>query len=174
MSPISWRLYDCPAMMISVVGGDPAPPEVLAQAEALGRELARRGCTIVCGGRGGVMEAACRGAKKAGGITVGILPSADGRDVNRYVDVMITTGMGYARNSIVVSSADAVIAINGSTGTLSEIGMALNFEKPVVVVEGSGGIADKIKESFKEDGRIRKIVKSSAEGAVKASLDCIK
>jgi hypothetical protein len=119
-------------MMISVVGGDPAPPEVLAQAEALGRELARRGCTIVCGGRGGVMEAVCRGARAEGGHTIGILPGTDRRDMNPYVEFPILTGMGYARNVIVALSGEAVIAVDGSHGTLSEIAHALQHGVPVI------------------------------------------
>ncbi len=122
-------------MMISVVGGDAAPDEVLAQAEALGRELARRGCTVVCGGRGGVMEAVCRGARAEGGHTIGILPGLDRRDMNPYVEFPIVTGMGYARNVIVALSGEAVIAVDGAYGTLSEIAHALAHDKPVIGLE---------------------------------------
>jgi uncharacterized protein (TIGR00725 family) len=120
------------------------------------------------------MEAACRGAKSAGGLTIGILPSLDGSDANAYLDVQVTTGLGFARNSIVVSSADAVIAVAGSTGTLSEIGMALNFDKPVVTVTDSGGVAEKIKDSFKDDSRIKLIVKSDASRAVEVAISLMK
>ena len=119
-------------MMISVVGGDSAPPEVLTAAEALGRELARRGCTVVCGGRGGVMEAVCRGARTEGGHTLGILPGADRADSNPYVEFPVPTGLGYARNVIVVLSGEAVVAVDGSFGTLSEIAHALQYGKPVI------------------------------------------
>jgi hypothetical protein len=119
-------------MMISVVGGDTAPTEVLAQAEELGHELARRGCTVVCGGRGGVMEAVCRGARAEGGHTIGILPGTDHGDMNPYVEFPVLTGMGYARNVIVVLSGEAVIAVDGSYGTLSEIAHALAHGKPVI------------------------------------------
>jgi hypothetical protein len=119
-------------MMISVVGGDAAPDEVLAQAEALGRELARRGCTVVCGGRGGVMEAVSRGARAEGGHTIGILPGLDRRDMNPHVEFPIVTGMGYARNVIVALSGEAVIAVDGAYGTLSEIAHALAHDKPVI------------------------------------------
>ena len=101
-------------------------------AEAVGRELARQGVVLVCGGRGGVMEAACRGAKAAGGITVGILPGPHRSEANPYVDIPIVTGLGEARNAIVVKSAQAVIAIDGEFGTLSEIALALRNRIPVI------------------------------------------
>lgn len=119
-------------MMIAVIGGDDAPPDAVAAAEAVGRELAQRGHTLVCGGRGGVMEAACKGAREAGGHTIGILPGPDRSDMNRYVDFPIVTNLGAARNALVVLSADAVIAIDGNYGTLSEIAMALIHGRPVV------------------------------------------
>lgn len=119
-------------MLISVVGGDTAPPDVLTQAEELGRELAHRGCTVVCGGRGGVMEAVCRGARSEGGHTIGILPGADHGDMNSYVEFPIVTGMGYARNVAVVLTGEAVIAVDGAYGTLSEIAHALAHGRPVV------------------------------------------
>ena len=120
------------AMIIAVVGGEEAPAAALAQAEAVGRELARRGCTLICGGRGGVMEAACRGAREAGGHTVGVLPGTDRGEANPYVELPIVSGVGRARNLIVVLSADAIIAIDGGYGTLSEIGFALQYGRPVV------------------------------------------
>jgi len=119
-------------MMIAVIGGNDASPELLALAEEVGRELARHGCTVVCGGRHGVMEAVCRGARQEGGHTVGILPGPDTRDMNPWVEFPIITNMGYARNVIVVLSGEAVIAIDGSYGTLSEMAHALSQEIPVV------------------------------------------
>ena len=116
-------------MMISVVGGDRASEEALALAEEVGRELADRGCTLVCGGRGGVMEAACRGARSRGGHTIGILPTRDRSGMNPYVEFPIVTGIGFARNAIVVLSGDAVIAIEGSYGTLSEMALALAYRQ---------------------------------------------
>jgi uncharacterized protein (TIGR00725 family) len=101
-------------------------------AEEVGRELAKRGVTLVCGGLGGVMEAACRGAKQSGGRTIGILPGRSPKDANPYVDIPIVTGMGYSRNVIVVSTGRAVIAVGGAYGTLSEIGHALGYGIPVV------------------------------------------
>src|SRR3990172_4457399 len=120
------------SMIIAVIGGEEAPAEALAQAEAMGREIARRGCTLICGGRGGVMEAACRGAREAGGHTIGVLPGTDRSEANPYVELAIVSGVGRARNLIVALSADAVIAIDGGYGTLSEIGFALQYGRPVV------------------------------------------
>ena len=121
-------------MMISVIGGERCPREALEAAEIVGRELAKRGVTLVCGGRGGVMEAACRGARSADGHTIGILPGrgpADGAP-NSYVEFPIYTGMGFARNVMVVLSGEAVIAISGAYGTLSEIAYALIHDIPLV------------------------------------------
>ena len=119
-------------MFLAVIGAASCSPEVAAVAEQVGRLLALRGAVLVCGGRGGVMEAACRGAKAAGGNTVGILPGPDRRDANDYVDVAIATGLGEARNAIIVCTVDAVIAVGGGFGTLSEIGLALKMGRPVV------------------------------------------
>lgn len=121
-------------MIISVIGGDAAKPEAVEAAEVVGRELAKRGVTLVCGGRGGVMEAACRGARSEGGHTIGILPGRDVRDSapNEYVEFALYTGLGYARNIMVVLSGEAVIAIDGSYGTLSEIAYALIHGRPIV------------------------------------------
>ena len=98
----------------------------------MGRELAARGAVVVCGGLGGVMEAACRGAKEAGGLTVGILPGTDRAAANAFVEVAIPTGLGEARNALVVRAADALIAVGGGYGTLSEIALALKAGKRVV------------------------------------------
>jgi uncharacterized protein (TIGR00725 family) len=98
----------------------------------VGRGLAERGVAVVCGGLGGVMEAACRGAKRAGGTTIGILPGSDRAAANEYVDVAIPTGLGEARNAIVVRAADALVAVGGGYGTLSEIAFALKAGRRVV------------------------------------------
>ena len=119
-------------MFIAVIGAGRCSAHVAALAEAVGHELARRGAVLVCGGLGGVMEAACRGAKSAGGLTVGILPGVSRRDANPHVDVPVVTGMGEARNVLVVQSAQAVIAVSGEYGTLSEIAHALKIGIPVV------------------------------------------
>lgn len=118
-------------LQIAVVGGGDCSPEVRAQARRLGRLLAEDGHVVLCGGLGGVMEAVCCGAEEAGGLTVGILPG-EKEDANGCVGIAIATGMGHARNVIIVKSADAVIALPGEHGTLSEIALALKMGKPVV------------------------------------------
>ncbi|MCS6802043.1 MAG: TIGR00725 family protein [Chloroflexota bacterium] len=118
--------------MIAVIGDSLCDAATAATAEEVGRRLAEAGVTVVCGGLGGVMEAACRGAKAAGGQTVGILPGDRANDANPFVDIAIVTGMGEARNVLVVKSADGAIAVGGRYGTLSEIALALKLGKPVV------------------------------------------
>jgi len=117
---------------VAVVGPGEADREETSAAEEVGAELARRGAVVVCGGLGGVMEAACRGAKQAGGTTVGILPALDRRAANPFVDVALPTGLGEARNALVVRAADALVAVGGAYGTLSEIALALKGGKRVV------------------------------------------
>jgi uncharacterized protein (TIGR00725 family) len=117
---------------VSVIGPGRADPGQEAAAEAVGRELAERGAVVVCGGLGGAMEAACRGAQAAGGMTIGILPGPDRRGANPFLTVSIPTGMGELRNGLVVRAGDAVIAVGGEFGTLSEIGFALKIGRPVV------------------------------------------
>ena len=119
-------------LVIAVIGGSDAGPQAWAMAEEVGRDLARRGIVVVCGGLTGVMEAVCRGAKEAGGTTIGILPGSDPQDSNPYVDIPICTAIGYARNVAVVLTGRAVIAVDGSYGTLSEIGHALAENVPVI------------------------------------------
>jgi len=117
---------------IAVIGGSQCSAQEVKLAETVGRELAKRGAILVCGGLGGVMEAACKGASSEGGVTIGILPGDNYKAANPYVQIPIVTGMGYARNIAVVKSAQAVIAIGGSYGTLSEISHALQSNIPVI------------------------------------------
>jgi uncharacterized protein (TIGR00725 family) len=117
--------------LIAVIGGETPPPEALSLAEEVGRRIADAGAAVVCGGLGGVMEAACRGAHRAGGVTIGILPTGRRSDANAEVDIAIPTGLGVARNVLVVMAGHAVIAIDGSFGTLTEIAHALELKKPV-------------------------------------------
>ena len=117
---------------IAVIGGSQASREEAQLAEEVGSELARRGAALVCGGLGGVMEAACKGAQAEGGLTIGILPGDSRQAANPYVEIPIVTGIGYARNVIVVKTAQAVIAIGGSYGTLSEISHARQSDIPII------------------------------------------
>ncbi|HEY4696288.1 MAG TPA: TIGR00725 family protein [Candidatus Hydromicrobium sp.] len=117
---------------ISVIGGSQVDNEIYNLAYEVGREIARNGAVLVCGGLSGIMEASCKGAKEEGGLTVGILPTSNENDANKYVDIKIPTGMGYARNVPVILSSHAVIAVDGSYGTLSEIGYALTYCKPII------------------------------------------
>jgi hypothetical protein len=118
-------------MRISIIGGGSVTDDVRETAAQTGRVVARRGHTVVCGGLGGVMEAACRGAKAAGGDTIGILPTDRRADANDYVDTPIATGLGHGRNALVVMNGDAVVAIDGAGGTLSEVGFSLVFDRPI-------------------------------------------
>jgi uncharacterized protein (TIGR00725 family) len=119
-------------VQVAVVGSGAEHEE---SAEEVGRLLAERGCTLVCGGRGEVMEAAARGAKSAGGTTIGILPGETRLDANEWIDHVVVTGIGHARNLAVAASGDAVIAVGGRYGTLAEIGFALTLGRRVVVLE---------------------------------------
>ena len=119
-------------IFIAVIGGGDCSPQEARLAEEVGGEIARHGAILICGGLGGVMEAACKGASSEGGLTVGMLPGDNRRAANPYVQIPIVTGIGYARNVAVVKSAQAVIAIDGSYGTLSEIGHALQSGIPVI------------------------------------------
>jgi uncharacterized protein (TIGR00725 family) len=120
------------ATQIAVIGSG---VEHEARAEEVGRLVAERGCTLVCGGRGEVMAAAARGAKSAGGTTIGILPGESRAEANEWIDHVVVTGIGHARNLAVAASGDVVIAVGGSYGTLTEIGFALILGRPVVILE---------------------------------------
>jgi uncharacterized protein (TIGR00725 family) len=121
--------------IIGVIGAGECESTICRLAQEVGREIARRGAILVCGGLGGAMEAAAKGAAGEGGLTLGILPGPSTRDANRYIQVPVATDMGQARNVIIVHTADALIAVSGGAGTLSEIGHALKVGKPVVGLE---------------------------------------
>jgi len=121
--------------VIGVIGAGEATDDEYETARETGREIAQRKFTLVCGGMGGVMEAACRGAKSEGGLTIGIIPGDFRKEANPYVDIPIVTGMGHGRNIIVVRSSDVIIAIGGSFGTLSEIAFALRLGIPVIGIK---------------------------------------
>jgi uncharacterized protein (TIGR00725 family) len=139
-----------------VVGAGRASDDEARTAEAVGRALAESGAVLVCGGLGGVMEAACRGAKSAGGTTVGILPGDDRAQANEHVDVALATGLGEARNALIVRAVDALIAVGGEYGTLSEIALALKAAKRVVGIGTwdlepiirAGGPADAVRRAL--------------------------
>jgi uncharacterized protein (TIGR00725 family) len=125
-------------MQVSVIGSG---AEHTGRAEEVGRMLAERGCVVVTGGLGEVMAAAARGAKSAGGTTIGILPGESRSDANEWIDHAVATGIGHARNLAVVASGDAVIAVGGSWGTLAEIAFARRLARPVVVLEPGWEVA---------------------------------
>lgn len=119
-------------ILIGVIGAGKCSKKVFNLAEEVGSEIAKAGATLVCGGLGGVMEGAAKGAKEAKGITVGILPGGSKEEANPYIDIPIVTGIGESRNLVVVRSSDGIIALPGKYGTLSELSFALKLEKPVV------------------------------------------
>jgi uncharacterized protein (TIGR00725 family) len=121
-------------VQISVIGGSQGEAEILRDAEEVGRGIAEGGAVLVCGGRTGVMEAASKGAAGAGGTVVGVLPTDSPEDANPHVTHVIATGIGHARNLAVVASGDAVIALGGEWGTLSEIAFARRLERPVIAL----------------------------------------
>ena len=136
--------------MIAVCGSDSDDRrlnhDIMKKAEEVGREIARKGAVLLSGGRGGIMEASCKGAKEEGGTTIGILPYSK-EEANPYVDFSIATGLGNLRNFVIVNAADAIIAICGRSGTMSEISFAMILEKPVVFLKGSDGVVDKLIEA---------------------------
>jgi len=119
-------------VQIGVVGAGVCDEAVARQAERVGRAVAQAGAVLVCGGLGGVMEAAARGARQEGGFTLGLLPGADKQGANEFLDCVVATGLGHFRNFLIAQTVDAVVAIAGRYGTLSEIAMALNLGKAVV------------------------------------------
>ena len=120
---------------IGVIGAGTCSSETRALAEAVGKEIAKKGAVLLCGGLGGVMEAAACGAKLEGGITLGILPGVLREEANPWIDIAILSGMGHARNALIPQSSDALIAVSGEYGTLSEIALGLKMGKPVVLLE---------------------------------------
>jgi uncharacterized protein (TIGR00725 family) len=127
---------------VSLIGPSEAPPATLAVAEAIGAALARRGVTLITGGRGGVMAAASRGAAQAGGLCIGITPGRDHSQANPWCSVVIPTGIGDARNAVTALAGDLVISIGGAAGTLSEISLAWIHGRPILGLTGHGGWTD--------------------------------
>jgi len=155
-------------ILIGVVGGGgEISPEIAGLAEEVGREIARHGAALVCGGLGGVMEAACKGASGEGGMTIGILPGDSRRTANPYVKIPIVTGMGHARNVAVVKSSQVIIAIDGGYGTLTEIGHALQCGIPVVGLKTWSMAID-----GRPDNKI--IIAKSPKEAVEKAMEMVK
>lgn len=130
-----WGEGDFMKPIIAVIGGRRVEKALLLEAETVGRLIAQKGATLVCGGLSGVMKAASKGAKSEGGLTVGILPHDHSKEANQYIDIPIATGLGIGRNVIIARTADALIAVGGEYGTLSEIAFALQMGKPVVGIK---------------------------------------
>ncbi len=128
--------------IIAVCGGSTVTPEYEMVSEKVGELIAKEGWYLICGGLTGAMEAACKGAKRHGGTTIGILPGNDTKDANQFVDIPIATGTGYQRNAVIVQTADAIIAIDGKEGTLSEICYAIVYKKIVVTIVLERGLVD--------------------------------
>lgn len=156
-------------LQIAVIGynKDRCTDVASSMAYEVGKEIARAGAVLVCGGLGGVMESACKGAKENHGLTIGIIPQEEFRYANQYCDVVICTGIGYARDFIVASSADGIIAVGGGVGTLIEMSVGYMIKKPIVVVAGSGGVADLYGGKFLDErNRVPIIIASDAREAV--------
>lgn len=147
--------------IVGVIGSSLASGKPYDEAVEVGRLAAKRGALVLTGGLGGVMEAACKGAKECGGQTIGILPGFDDRDANRYVDIPIITGLNHARNIVIVRTSDVLIAVGGEYGTLSEIAFALKLGKPVISL-GSWDVGEAIRKA------------QSPEEAIAMAFDAIK
>lgn len=152
---------------IAVCGTSRSNPELDRVAEELGRRIVEAGHVLACGGMGGIMEAACRGgqrAREAGatGLVLGILPVAEHDGGNAHCDVVLPTGLGYARNALVVLAADVVMLINGSTGTLSEAAYAWQYGKPVIALSATGGWAQKLAGSTMDDRRTDRVLDAAS------------
>jgi len=169
-------------MYIAVIGQGQAPgdppldPRVRMAAREVGAAIARAGAVLVCGGLGGVMEAAARGAREAGGVTVGFIPGLDRREANPYLDFVFPTGLGTLRNYLIIRSAQAAILIAGGVGTLQEATIAYDHRVPVVLLRGTGGWADRLPDMLLEGAYLdprRKVafhVANSPQEAVEIAL----
>lgn len=161
-------------IQVLVIGsdGDHCPPATYDAAKEVGAQIAARSAITVTGGLGGVMEAACRGAKEKGGMVVGIIPNEDMSYANPYCDIIIPTGIGFARNFITAYSADVAIVVGGGAGTYIEACVAYQKGKPIVALTGTGGTADKIADTFLDDRKTVKVISaSSPKDAVDQALD---
>ncbi len=162
---------------ISVIGsgGNTLNPQIAKIANEVGREIAKRGAVLICGGLGGVMAEAAKGAKEKGGLTIGILPGEDPGSANPFIDITLPTGLGFARNILVAYSGDVVIAISGRLGTLSEISYALIKNKPVIGIHtwNLGPLSGRM-QALEEQAYMSGIIKcESAKEAVDNAFDII-
>ena len=160
---------------IAVIGSAFTDPSVLGPAEELGRLLVDSGWRVVCGGREGVMEAVCRGAHSSEryteGSTLGILPNLDGGTANSYIDIVVPTGMNYARNALVVAAGDVVVAVAGSSGTLSELALAWQYGKPIVALDLGVGWASKLAGTCIDERHARPVHRATSPRAVIAHVE---
>lgn len=163
---------------ISVIGSDYSDTNLtkhaIKVAYELGKLIAKKNMILICGGKGGIMKAVCKGAKEENGITVGIIPEHK-NEANEYVDIPIITGMGNRRNAIIAYTSDVVIAIAGRWGTLNEISYSMIFGRPLILIKGTGGIVDKLcKEKLNDMGYSRKIIiVNNAEEAIEKISELI-
>lgn len=157
--------------VIFVAGSHQASEKSLKLAEEVGREIAKNDCILICGGLEGVMESSCKGNSEEKGTSVCVIPSAQKQDANPYCSIVIPSGIGFGRNFILVNSADAVILIEGQAGTFIEALASYLQEKPIIALSGTGGVSDKIKETFLDDTKSVKILSaSSPKEAVESAL----
>lgn len=153
--------------IIGIVGSSFATPQERKIAQEVGEEIAKNNCILICGGLGGVMEASCLGAKSKNGLTIGILPGTSKTECNNYIDIPIVTGLSEARNIIIVRTSDAIIAIGGEAGTLSEIAFAIKLQVPIIGIN-----TWKLFKGEKEENLIIKA--KDAKEAIKIALQFIK
>jgi hypothetical protein len=153
-------------------GGDKNLTEfALKSAEEVGYWIAKKGGILICGGRDGVMEAAAKGAKKGGGLTIGILPGSK-EEANKFIDIAIPTHLSYFRNYVLISSSDAVVGIAGRWGTLNELSLALDLGKPTIVLKGSGGWAEILsKKELLKEFKQKPYIAQSAKEAVELAFN---
>ena len=164
-----------PRILVIGYNGNHCPEETYALAYQIGREIAKRNGIVITGGLGGVMDATCKGAKEEGGLTVGIVPQEDDSLASEYADVVIPTGIGYARDFINVYTADVVIVVGGGAGTLVEVSAAYLKSKPIIAMVGSGGVADKVAGTYMDDRKNVKIAEGHTPAeAVEKAFACIK
>jgi uncharacterized protein (TIGR00725 family) len=165
-------------LKIGVIGraqrpGDELPEALLTAAEAVGAAIAKHGAVLISGGTGGVMEASARGAKQAGGLTVGFLPQGDASHANPYIDLVFPTGLGTVRNVLTARCADCLVVVGGGVGTLNEITLAYDYAVPIVALSGSGGWADRLRQVLLDDAYLdeRRVVAMTFAATPEEAVD---